>query len=353
MSRKQKGGSFTGNQLHDLLAAGYAKDESYAASSMNVVPLDKTNNFLFNETFQVFIDQDNIRFIVIHRGTEGTIRDWGNNLRNLAFGNKRTENAKMSLTTNRQLVAENGYKNLRKYLEDIYAKRETNDVTELQKKIISTIEQNMKSIHPQIGDITISEAIEQLLKTRMSVLGHSQGAVYAYLYGNDGAETIVYNPAPFHGKKPDNVYIIRRKGDPVSAFTKSTSNSRLVTLDKLESKSMADQHSIEPLNGVSSIFGNKFIFSKDIEIDNGKKSTNNETIEAYNDDGTVVQSNDVNTIGSVNQALQNESKDINNATQNLQSVGGKIKKNGHNKNKKSKKRGGSRKIKNRRVSRKL
>lgn len=286
----------------------------------------------------------------MHRGTEATVRDWGNNLRNMAFGNKRSENSKFrSLTTNRQLIAENGHKNLRKYLEEIYKKKETGNLTEIEKKIISVIEQYMKPGDPQLGVITIEEAVEQLLKMRMSVLGHSQGAVYAYLYGNEGAETIVYNPAPFHGQKPDNLYIIRRKGDPVSVFTKSLSNGRTITLDRLDGKGMADQHSIEPLDGVNSIFGNKFVFSKDIEIENGKKPLDNETIEAVNEKGEIIQSSNVSNIGTIDNALQKEYNDEKTQQSETQSsYGGKIRKHNYTKNKKSKKR--SKKIKNKKNS---
>ena len=130
---KQKGGSFTANQLHDLLAAGYAKNESFAASSINVIPLDKNNKFLYNETFQVFIEPNDIRFIVIHRGTEGTLKDWGNNVRNMVFGNSRSEHAYIpSTTSTRQLAAENGYIKLKEYLSELYKNR--NNVTEQQKK---------------------------------------------------------------------------------------------------------------------------------------------------------------------------------------------------------------------------
>ena len=126
----------------------------------------------------------------------------------------------------------------------------------------------------------------------MSVIGHSQGAVYAYLYGDEGAETIVYNPAPFNGKKPDNVFIIRRAGDPVSMFTKKSVSDNLTVLDSLKDQGSVAQHSIVPLDGVPTVFGNKFIFSHDPEIENKNVPLTTEKIVALNAVGMVVQATD-------------------------------------------------------------
>jgi hypothetical protein len=131
----------------------------------------------------------------------------------------------------------------------------------------------------QIQKITIEEAVEQLLKTRMSTIGHSQGAVYAYLYGDEGVETIVYNPAPFNGKKPDNTYIIRRKGDPASIFT---TGNKITTLEKLSGQGLVGQHSIDSLDNKFYVFGNKFVYSEDKEYVEPKDS--NSTFEALHDD---------------------------------------------------------------------
>ena len=42
----------------------------------------------------------------------------------------------------------------------------------------------------------ISSSVDELLKTKLTTIGHSQGSVYSYLYGKYGKEIIVYNAAP-------------------------------------------------------------------------------------------------------------------------------------------------------------
>ena len=74
---------------------------------------------------------------------------------------------------------------------------------------------------------------KNFMKENLSSLGFSQGAVYAYLNGSEGNETIVYNPTPFRGIKPDNTYILRTKNDVVSMFTSRghLGEDRLTTKD--------------------------------------------------------------------------------------------------------------------------
>jgi len=302
MTHKQRGGAFTANQLHDLLAAGYAKNDSLVSSSINAIPLDINNKFLYNDTFQVFVEPDSVRFIVIHRGTAGTVKDWGNNVRNMVFGNSRSESSYTNTMSNRQKTAEDGHKTLKQYLIDLYTNRsKITSQDKLKQNIVSYIEKLLILPNQQLKIINIDEAIDELLKTRMSVIGHSQGAVYAYLYGNEGAETIVYNPAPFNGKKPDNTYIIRRKGDPVSVFT--SNDARTVSLDKLQGKNSAEHHSISSLDGVPTIFGNKFLYNADIEIDKGVQPSSTEPIEALNEKGEIVQTDNKTDIGKLDNTL--------------------------------------------------
>jgi hypothetical protein len=85
----------------------------------------------------------------------------------------------------------------------------------------------------QESELKVDDAVNRYLKEKMSTIGHSQGAVYAYLFGVEGAEIVVYNPARFNGNKPPNTYIVRRKGDPVSWNVHATNPNRITELDKI------------------------------------------------------------------------------------------------------------------------
>jgi hypothetical protein len=281
-SRLVKGAGFTGNQLFHLFASQYGllrKDGTViqpapnkkdgiridANEAMNVVPLNKKNDQLFNPRFQVYLDPELMRFIVIHEGTVGTFYDWGNNLRNIFITTKR----KSMTRTKRFQFAKEGHAELKKYLVRLYNDRDRRMLDKNQHKIVALIQELMDGKDTQIQEITKEEAVEQLLKQRMSVIGHSQGAVYAYLFGNEGFETVVYNPAPFRGKKPDNTYIIRRTGDIVSKFTtRDDPNAHYTKLDKVRhQKDPFYQHYITPLENNYTVFGNKFQYSKDKKLD--------------------------------------------------------------------------------------
>ena len=294
--KKYRGGAFTANQLHDLLDYQYSvseahmekdstkrekileKAEGVIKSSTQAHPLNKDNELLFNDSFQVFFIPTSKRIIVVHRGTVGTARDWGNNVRNMLAGVSRsTSTFSNSIKSNRQLTAENGHKEIEECLKRIYNKSksvekdesvtdpDTGISVEDKGLIVTELDELSQVSNSQIKVITIDEAIDEFLKRKMSVIGHSQGAIYAYLYGNGAAEVIVFNPAPFPGTKPDDTYIIRRQGDPVSYWTTTSDNpkAKQILLDKLKGSSATEQHSITSLDGISSIFGNKFIFDPD------------------------------------------------------------------------------------------
>jgi hypothetical protein len=294
--KKYRGGAFTGNQLHDLLNYQYAvaeanmqkdpkkREEILAAaerelqSSIQAHPLNKENELLYNDSFQVFFIPTSKRIIVVHRGTVGTARDWGNNVRNMTFGVTRSTSTFSNLTkSNRQLTAEKGHKEIEECLKRIYNKKksvekdesvtdpDTGISVEDKGLIVTELDELSHVSHPQIGDITIDEAIDEFLKRKMSVIGHSQGAIYAYLYGIGASEVIVFNPAPFPGTKPDHTYIIRRIGDPVSSWTTTSDNqeAKQFLLEKLKGSSDTEQHSITSLNGMTDVFGNKFTFDED------------------------------------------------------------------------------------------
>ena len=148
----------------------------------------------------------------------------------------------------------------------------------------------MNKKNSQIVNISVEEAVDELLKNRLTTIGYSQGAIYAYLYGNRGKETIVYNPAPFRGKKPDNTYIIKQKGDFVSRLTDASdnTNTKLVIIDNLpNSKNSISNHSIDALNGIKEIFGNKFLYNYDDELKVAKQPPPENTFceIVVNDDG--------------------------------------------------------------------
>ncbi len=296
---RYSGGAFTGNQLYDLLNYAFSNNgEKF--SSVNLVPLDATNNNLYNETFRVFYTPngpDKIRFVVIHRGTKASaedfknlkesIKDWGNNARNTLVSSSLTNE---TLMTERNLRPKAGYKALNQYLIDLYNNKDTN-ADESKKIIIDSISKLINKKNSQIANISLHEAVDELLKNRLTTIGYSQGAIYAYLYGNRGKETIVYNPAPFRGKKPDNTYIIKQKGDVVSKLTDASdnANTQLAMIDNSANpKDPIANHSIDALNGIKEIFGNKFLYNYDDELKNdGQPSPENTFCEiVVNDDSS-------------------------------------------------------------------
>jgi predicted esterase len=65
------------------------------------------------------------------------------------------------------------------------------------------------------------EVIRSFLSSKLTTIGHSQGAVYAYKYGHMGHTTIVVNPALLPRDTPatpapSNLHIIRFKKDFIS-----------------------------------------------------------------------------------------------------------------------------------------
>jgi len=276
--RELTGGAFTGNQLYGLIRAIYKKDDSYLENKIDVIPLDMNNNLLYNDFFKVYFNPTNLRFIAIHRGTDiNSSKDIINNIRNMFFVHTQ------SLITIRNQIAKSGHENLKKYLISLYKNKEHN-IDKSKKNIIEYINSLLQPIDNQLT-VNIEEAVEHLLKTNLSTIGDSQGAVYAYLYGNQGAETIVYNPAPYKGKKPDNTFIIKRNGDIVSMFTDNSDNSivKIKKLKKLITGDFNKKHKYTTLQGNRQIFGNKFIFDHDNELDKkGKTNKNKKTTKKNN-----------------------------------------------------------------------
>jgi hypothetical protein len=225
-----KGGTFTIHQLMNLFNI-FTKNQDYKTTFDNIEILNESK-YLYNNQFHVYVlfnrptimsesqikkDMESVRIIAIHRGTMGprgfrtrkqtglidnisrffgSVKDWTNNARNIAstFKNKKPK-------TYRQERAKKGHDEMRRYLYKLM--RQKPYKTNYMKLLLHYCLQN---------------GVSSFLKERLSTLGFSQGAIYAYLYGGEGKETIVYNPAPFHGKKPANTFILKTKNDLVSYF---------------------------------------------------------------------------------------------------------------------------------------
>ena len=234
-----KGGKFTIHQLMNLFNI-FTKGQNYKTMPFNIEILDK-NYYLYNNRFHAYVifnpppkvineeflhsekfkkDMKSVRIIVIHRGTIqvsgfrtkkrrfdtisrvfGSLKDWTNNLRNVTtFKHDKTPK------TYRQEKAKLGHEALFNYLQ------------KLKEENVDSILRSKNYMKLLLFYCLKKKSVSAFLKERLSTLGASQGAVYAYLYGDEGKETIVYNPAPFHGKKPKNTFILKTKNDVVSYF---------------------------------------------------------------------------------------------------------------------------------------
>ena len=206
--------------------------------SNNEVTQTSTKTQLFNKRFQAYFDLDNSRIIIIHRGTSApNIKDWGNNLRNLRFKDINDINANSKTT--RFIIAQNGHTSVRNYLRYLFNQAnqasniEDTSESEIEAKIEAKIIQYFKQLHEKNPELNVDDAVNKYLEEKMSTIGHSQGAVYAYLFGDKGNEIVVYNPARFNGTKPANTYIVRREGDLVSWKVDDTNTKGITLLKKI------------------------------------------------------------------------------------------------------------------------
>ena len=189
---------------------------------------------LFTDTFKVYFNIVTGQTVVCNTGSRSTLTDLGaNNVRNMFF------NKNDFLKTKRNEIAENGNAALVEYFLKCYTDNKNDseknkiptidDINSLI-KINSTDMEKYIYAHIDLAKKTfiLKELVEKdnikpyiliniYFLNKLTTIGHSQGAVYAYLYGNIGNEIITYNPAPFTGEKPYNVYDIKVKGDIVSA----------------------------------------------------------------------------------------------------------------------------------------
>jgi len=155
------------------------------------------------------------------------------------------------LITYRNAIAKKGHINLEEYFneclnsndETIEPSNMDNSFTKINnnpeefEKYNNTIKKNIK-----LHLLNSNNTVKEYLKNNLTTIGHSQGAIYAYLYGNIGKEVITFNPAPFNSNdKPANTYDIRIKGDIVSKFSGmsvigKTQNATKIVLDPTKNK---------------------------------------------------------------------------------------------------------------------
>jgi len=256
----QDGGSLTGNQFYKFFISIIKDDDKLLPEDF--IPLNKKNNLLYNNKFRAYYNPKNVHFVILHRGTiPSNKKDIFNNVRNfLAIKNK-------YLITKRNKLAKMGYDEVRKFLIKLYKNKKYYYST--YKSIIDYLDKLINTS----PTANIYNSVDELLKTKLTTIGHSQGSVYAYLYGKNGKEIIVYNAPPFIGKKPENTYTIRHKRDPISFFSKS----RKMVVLKNKTKSLIEAHSIETLKNVSKIFGDPFLYTDDKELKSNLRSKKNKT----------------------------------------------------------------------------
>uniref|UniRef100_A0A6C0KVS3 Fungal lipase-like domain-containing protein n=1 Tax=viral metagenome TaxID=1070528 RepID=A0A6C0KVS3_9ZZZZ len=248
------GGALSGIQIYKFFnSMDNTEDENLPE---NFIPLNKNNSKLYNNKFRVYYNPENIHIVIVHRGTiTSSKKDIFNNVRNfISVKNK-------YLITYRNQNAKEGHNELKHFLIKIYKNKEKYYST--YKTIIDYIKNLMKSS----PIATLDNTVDELLETKSSTIGYSQGAVYAYLYGKNSKEVLVFNPAPFFNKKPDNTYVIKNKNDPVSLFNRS---KKINVLNK-KTKTYREAHSLENFKNVSKLFGNPFLYTKSKKNKTNKK----------------------------------------------------------------------------------
>ena len=152
---RMKGRSVKVSTLEKLLDASYSKDRP---KDIDGLTLDEE---LSLPEVAVYYDSNTKKAKVIHRGTEGTLKDWTNNAQ-YALGNY------------------------------------------------------MKTDRFRISKEVQNKAEAKYGKANIDTLSHSQGSVPARLLGDDTANVINVNPAYLGEKHLSNEYILRSSRDPVS-----------------------------------------------------------------------------------------------------------------------------------------
>lgn len=194
MSLSVKGGKLSSSELHDMLHGSYNLDEYKGGDGWT------RDDDLSTPTSSVYRHDDG-RAVVAHRGTEGTLSDWGNNAK---YGS----------------TGETGYKQTKRF----------KDAKDVQKK-----------------------AEDKYGQGKISTIGHSQGGLLAELLGKNSHEIITVNKAtsPFSDNSGGkNQHDIRSDCDKVSMFkTKKSKNDTTIKGKKnmLGCKDSIKEHSYDIL----------------------------------------------------------------------------------------------------------
>ena len=152
---RMKGKSIKVSTLERMLNASYSKDRP---KEIDGYQLDEE---LSVPTVAVYFSPATRKAKVIHRGTEGTIKDWLNNVQYAVGNYVKTDRFKISKEVQDKAEAKYG-------------------------------------------------------KSNIDTIGHSQGAIPSRLLGNDTANVIELNPAYLGEKHLPNQQTIRSSRDPVS-----------------------------------------------------------------------------------------------------------------------------------------
>ena len=286
MDKKIVGGGLTGEQLYNFIGAVYifVNKEIENEDAINktlfldgFVPLKglkmgfinylmkkpKEIDSLYNDTFKVYFNVKNGHIVACHRGTYGDkniswIKDIGNNLRPFTY---------------RRLIAKNGHNSLLEFFiecanEEANFKCDYNDYNDCLVNIRKIINKHIFDYHKKVEGKKIEEIIKDYFQNKLTTIGHSQGATYAYLFGKDGKEIITYNPAPFPKTKPDNTYDVRIDKDFISklsgfSFSNKDKNKTnkivLKATNKLETYHVRD--AINGTGSASCFFGDNQLYS--------------------------------------------------------------------------------------------
>jgi hypothetical protein len=317
------GGGLTGEQLYNFISAVYIfvnkdidieneRDKNKTLFLDGFVPLKglkiqnikkKTIDSLYNDTFKVYFNVKTGHIVACHRGTYGKnnlswIKDVANNFRPFTY---------------RRLIAKNGHNELLDvFIECAKEKNEEKDVDldlDLDLDDYNNCLLNIrKIIKKHISDYIYNkeeeeeeDKIKDYFKNKLTTIGHSQGAKYAYLFGKDGKEIITYNPAPFLKTKPDNTYDVRIDKDLVSklsglSFFKKDKVTRIV-LKQLPNIKLTTYHgreAIKETGGTSCFFGDNTLYS----LPEDKKSLLNSANQCQivlkdEKTGTIISKNEV------------------------------------------------------------
>lgn len=180
-----RGRSVKVSTLEKMLNASYSKDRP---KEIDGYQLDEE---LSVPTVAVYFSPATHKAKVIHRGTEGTIKDWLNNVQYAVGNYVKTDRFKISKEIQDKAEAKYG-------------------------------------------------------KSNIDTIGHSQGAIPSRLLGNDTANVIELNPAYLGEKHLSNQHTVRSSRDPVSML-KMFSKSGNDIIIPAKSFNPLTEHSIDVL----------------------------------------------------------------------------------------------------------